>query len=177
MYPGVRISGGAVRLELYPHEMVERYSHSVPMEDRRKLPNPLAVHKTGSSGSALRELNYCEPGRAPGETDQLIGFERRLPDLPDRGEQRTPFTSLLVEVLLRQTNAARIVGQARAFTRTYRGARSLATASISTLEGDLRAFGLHKQRARQLNALGQQLVDGPGIGPDRIRLLALSGVG
>jgi hypothetical protein len=26
--------------------MVERYSHSVPMEDRRKLPNPLAVHKT-----------------------------------------------------------------------------------------------------------------------------------
>ena len=34
-------------------DMVERYSHAVPMEDRRRLPNPLALrtnalHKTAS---------------------------------------------------------------------------------------------------------------------------------
>ncbi len=41
-------------------EMVERYSHAVPMDDRRKLPNPLALRKTAFSqlpSSAVSRLS------------------------------------------------------------------------------------------------------------------------
>lgn len=93
-------------------------------------------------------------------------------------ESRDPYATLLTEVLLKQTNAERVVGVRDALLREYPTPRSLAAAEERAVEAVIAPLGLSRQRAAHLTALGRALaalravpktVAGlrllPGIGP------------
>lgn len=93
-------------------------------------------------------------------------------------EQRDPYVTAVVEVLLRQTRAEPVVEEALRFVARYPAPEKLADADVAQLAEDLRPFGLYRQRAEQLKALGWALVERPGGFPRRRQDIAsLPGVG
>lgn len=92
--------------------------------------------------------------------------------------QRDPFTTAVVEILLKQTRASSIEERALAFVARYPNPESLADAPLGQLTDDLLPFGFHRQRAAHLKALGQSLKTGEQVlSADRDMLLALPGIG
>jgi A/G-specific adenine glycosylase len=92
--------------------------------------------------------------------------------------QRDPFTTAVVEILLRQTRAdtseARIVD----FVTCFSTPESLATTPTEEVRLRLSSLGLQRQRATQLQALGQLLAkDGARMGRTKKELLSLPGIG
>src|SRR5260370_27810677 len=93
-------------------------------------------------------------------------------------KQKDPFCTILVEILLRQTKAATVEGPIAAFVSRHDSPTRLAKTRLSVLSRRLKSFGLHKQRAAQLKALGRRLVERGGEIPrGRLGLLQLPGVG
>ena len=91
---------------------------------------------------------------------------------------RDPYRVAVVEVLLRQTSAPRARLQIRAFLARYPTAQALAKARTSELTVQLRSFGLHRQRARQLHAFATEVVRRGGVvGRETGELLELPGIG
>lgn len=94
-------------------------------------------------------------------------------------EQRDVYTTAVVEIMLKQTRAQGTDRKIKAFIERYPTPDHLADAEMATLEADLQPFGLYRQRARQLKALGEhmrrpefrhshsveRLSEIPGIGP------------
>lgn len=93
--------------------------------------------------------------------------------------QRDVYTTAVVEVMLKQTRAQATDLKIRDFVNRYPTPADLAAADVEELEEALRPFGLYRQRAAQLNALGRhmtstnyrhsssadRLAQIPGIGP------------
>jgi A/G-specific adenine glycosylase len=93
-------------------------------------------------------------------------------------EQRDPYVTAVVEVLLKQTRATSSADRIRWFVERYPTPESLAQASLARLTNDLRPFGFHQQRAEHLKALGRALVLRPeALSRSRKRLLSLPGIG
>ncbi len=95
-----------------------------------------------------------------------------------RGE-RNPYRIALVEILLRQTRATATVERDIAqFVSKYHSPDLLAQAPPTTLIRNLEPFGLHRQRAKQLQALGKHLSQRENRVPrSEKELLKLPGIG
>jgi A/G-specific adenine glycosylase len=92
--------------------------------------------------------------------------------------QKDPYRIALVEILLRQTRATTTEQAIAGFVSRYSSPDKLVQASMSELAQDLRPFGLHAQRAEQLQALGEALRERGGRIPSvREDLLQLPGIG
>jgi A/G-specific adenine glycosylase len=72
-------------------------------------------------------------------------------------ETSDPWRILVAEVLLIQTNAAKVVGVYREFVKRYPTPAHLAEADVSEVEELLRPLGLHKQRAKLLKQAAEVL--------------------
>jgi A/G-specific adenine glycosylase len=75
-------------------------------------------------------------------------------DFPWRDPERGAWPVLLAELLLRQTDAKRVVPVFEHLVQIAPSPAALATISAGDLEGILRPLGLHRQRAAGLKALG-----------------------
>ncbi len=92
--------------------------------------------------------------------------------------QRDSYRIALVEILLRQTRATTAEQAIARFVSRYPSPDKLVRSSLPTLAQDLKPFGLHKQRAEQLKALGKALRERGGKIPRaRKDLLQLPGIG
>jgi A/G-specific adenine glycosylase len=135
------------------------------------------------SASTMQPLSESAQVMGP---EQVRLFRRRLLTWAGRNgrdfwwrHQRDLYTTAVVEVMLKQTRAEGTDHKIKEFLSRYPRPESLASAHIDDLERDLQPFGLYRQRARQLVALGQHMTspkfkDGwavqrlsaiPGIGP------------
>lgn len=103
----------------------------------------------------------------------LDWYARHRRDLPWRGT-RDPYAILVSEVMLQQTQAARVVGSYQRFLRRFPTLRALARASLADV---LRAWaGLgYNRRARNLHRIARARAG--GLPPDVAGLDALPGVG
>ena len=99
-------------------------------------------------------------------------------DLPWRAA-RDSYAVLVAEVLLRRTNASKVVGTYLALMERYPTPRELAKASERELAELLRPLGLHRTRARQLRAMARELLERHGgtVPRDVSELRRLTGVG
>src|SRR5262245_2815243 len=70
---------------------------------------------------------------------------------------RDPFRSLVTEILLKQTNAERVVDVRTALLDRCPNAESLASVDSTELEQLIRRLGFARQRTSQLIALGRML--------------------
>lgn len=93
-------------------------------------------------------------------------------------DQRDPFVTAIIEVLLKQTRASAVEMEAKRFLALYPDPEALAGATEGQLARDLKPFGFHRQRSAHLKALGTALALGErSISPDRDNLLSLPGIG
>jgi A/G-specific adenine glycosylase len=91
--------------------------------------------------------------------------------------QRDPFVTAVVEILLRQTRADVSEGRIADFLVCYPTPESLVTSSLEEIELKLSPLGFQRQRATQLHALGEALTTGARLGPIKEALLSLPGIG
>ena len=98
---------------------------------------------------------------------------------PWRRPRISAYQMLLVEVLLRQTNAESVAKVWVMLVRAYPTPATLASARLIDLRRTLRPLGLHKQRARSLKAIARTLVRRfDGEVPDRLdQLLSIPHIG
>lgn len=92
-------------------------------------------------------------------------------------ELRDPYAIAVIEVLLRQTRAETIESSARMFIEKYATPEMLASASLGELRGELRIFGLHEQRAKQLRSFGEAIAAGHRLLNDERSLREMPGIG
>lgn len=109
---------------------------------------------------------------------RLLGWTRKYGRDFWWRNQRDPYVTAVVEILLKQTRASSIEGAARLFLERYPDPPSLSRASVARLSRDLQPFGFHHQRAVHLKALGVAIAkEGREISSDRDNLLSLPGIG
>jgi A/G-specific adenine glycosylase len=101
----------------------------------------------------------------------------RLRDLPWRST-RDPWTILVAEVMLQQTQADRVVPKWTSFLDAYPTPAACASATLGDVLRRWQGLG-YPRRARNLHAAAQRIVDDHGgiVPADLAALLALPGVG
>jgi A/G-specific adenine glycosylase len=99
----------------------------------------------------------------------------RLRDLPWR-QTRDPWAVLVSEVMLQQTQVARVVPRWEAFLDRFPTAASCADASLGDVLREWQGLG-YPRRAKNLHATAGRVVDLGGFPRDLAGLLALPGVG
>src|SRR5207249_2917948 len=128
--------------------------------------------------STGKPLPDSEPGKVRFIAQALLRWRKRAGRKFWWRAERNQYRIALVEVLLRQTRAAPVENDIAQFVWEYSSPRLLAAAPLGTLIRDLRPFGLHRQRAEQLHALGQHLSKRGGKIPrSKEELLKLPGIG
>ena len=110
-------------------------------------------------------------------TSVVSWFRSNGRDFPWR-ETRNPFHILIAEVLLRQTQAARVVGPYIHLVTTYPDPASLAEADVDALREWFRPLGLVRRADRLVECARRLLGDYGGQVPrDLRRLQSLPGIG
>jgi len=99
----------------------------------------------------------------------------RLRDLPWR-RTRDPWAVLVSEVMLQQTQVARVVPRWEAFLGRFPTAASCADASLGDVLREWQGLG-YPRRAKNLHATARRVVDLGGFPRDLAGLLALPGIG
>jgi A/G-specific adenine glycosylase len=99
----------------------------------------------------------------------------RLRDLPWR-RTRDPWAVLVSEVMLQQTQAARVVPRWEAFMQRFPTTAACADATLADVLREWQGLG-YPRRARNLHASAQRVVELGEFPSDLDRLLALPGVG
>ncbi len=99
----------------------------------------------------------------------------RLRDLPWR-HTRDPWSVLVSEVMLQQTQVARVIPRWHAFLDRFPTAEACAAASLGDVLREWQGLG-YPRRARNLHAAAQRVVDEGGFPRTLDGLLALPGVG
>ena len=103
-------------------------------------------------------------------------FRRHGRELPWR-QTRDPYRVLVSELMLQQTQVARVVDYYDAFLTRFPTLRHVAEAPVDDVTGAWAGLGYYA-RARNLHALARRVTDGPGALPAEPRALrALPGVG
>jgi len=104
-------------------------------------------------------------------------FDAHQRDLPWR-RQRTPYTALVAEAMLQQTQVARVVKRFDAFVKRFPTVEALAKADEQEVLGLWQGLGYYR-RARHLHAAAQAVVEQfDGRVPDDVyTLMQLPGVG
>lgn len=90
-----------------------------------------------------------------------------------------PYRVLIAEVLLKRTTSTAASRLYNEFLKRYPDVFSLSRAHTKDLKDLLKDIGLHRQRARQLKAMSEYIVEvyGGEIPPDYQKLLKIPGVG
>lgn len=99
----------------------------------------------------------------------------RLRDLPWR-RTRDPWAVLVSEVMLQQTQVARVVPRWEAFLGRFPTAAACAAAPLGDVLREWQGLG-YPRRARNLHATARQVTDLGGFPTDLAGLLALPGIG
>jgi A/G-specific adenine glycosylase len=99
----------------------------------------------------------------------------RLRDLPWR-QTRDPWAVLVSEVMLQQTQVARVIPRWEAFLERFPTAQACAAASLGDVLREWQGLG-YPRRARNLHATAGRVVDLDGFPRDLAGLLTLPGVG
>lgn len=94
-------------------------------------------------------------------------------------EDRTPYSVMVAEFLLRRTTAQAVSRMFREFIKTYPEVRALAEANEKELEENLRTIGYHKLRAHQIRESADYVVKAfhGDIPRDLDKLLSIPHVG
>lgn len=145
------------------------------------------IHSSEHTFAYVEALDRSWEGRLEGlsERDRIRGTRRRLLRWARSSgrdfwwrNQRDPFITAVVEILLKQTRASSVEERVRGFVEKYPTPETLAQASVKTLSRDLTPFGFHRQRALHLKALGEALAGGQRrITAKSDELLSLPGIG
>lgn len=108
----------------------------------------------------------------------LKWFSKNRRDFPWR-ETKDPFKVLIAEILLRKTDAGKVLSVYEHFVRRYSSIEALINANDGQLENSLRPLGLYRRRAKELKDLAQMVANeyGGEIPRSREELLGLPGVG
>ena len=108
----------------------------------------------------------------------LTWFKSNKRHFPWR-ERKDPYSVLVAEVLLRKTDAPKVLTVYENFLSKYPNSKILANASVAALEKDLEPLGLYKRRAKELKMLAEILMKKYGGQLPRAKqeLLELPGVG
>ena len=108
----------------------------------------------------------------------LKWFSKNRRDFPWR-ETKDPFKVLIAEILLRKTDARKVLSVYEHFVRRYSSIEALINANDGQLENSLRPLGLYRRRAKELRDLAQMVANeyGGEIPRSREELLGLPGVG
>jgi A/G-specific adenine glycosylase len=114
---------------------------------------------------------------------QLAGFTAdvlawgapRLRDLPWR-RSRDPWAILVAEVMLQQTQVARVIPRWHAFLERFPTPEACAAAALGDVLREWQGLG-YPRRARNLHATARQVVELGGFPRDLAGLLALPGIG
>jgi A/G-specific adenine glycosylase len=107
--------------------------------------------------------------------DVLAWGVPRLRDLPWR-RTRDPWSVLVSEVMLQQTQVARVIPRWQAFLERFPSAFACATAPLADVLREWQGLG-YPRRARNLHQTAQRVVELGGFPRDLDGLLALPGVG
>jgi A/G-specific adenine glycosylase len=93
-------------------------------------------------------------------------------------EQRDPYTTAVVEVLLKQTRATSADRHIYSFVQRYPDPQVLCLADLDEIEKAIAPLGFQRQRAEHLQALGWALIENPkALSSDVRSLLTLPGIG
>src|SRR5262249_21815425 len=109
--------------------------------------------------AGLRPKHRAEalpPGALPFRRRLLGWYDRHRRDLPWRGV-RDPYAVLVSEVMLQQTQVARVMDYYPRFLRAYPSLEELASASADAVRETWRGLGYYA-RARNLHATARQVV-------------------
>ena len=115
-------------------------------------------------------------GSADGFTADVLAWGvPRLRDLPWR-RTRDPWAVLVSEVMLQQTQVARVIPRWHAFLDRFPTAEACATAALGDVLREWQGLG-YPRRARNLHATAQRVTELGGFPRDLDGLLALPGIG
>lgn len=107
--------------------------------------------------------------------DVLAWGVPRLRDLPWR-HTRDPWAVLVSEVMLQQTQVARVIPRWQSFLERFPTPEACASAALGDVLREWQGLG-YPRRARNLHATAQQVVELGGFPRDLAGLLALPGIG
>jgi A/G-specific adenine glycosylase len=94
-------------------------------------------------------------------------------------QERTPYTVLIAEFLLKRTTSKAVDRVYENFLRLYPSINALLKADVKELEGFLKAIGYHKLRAREIKEAATYIANefGSGIPKSVSTLLSIPNVG
>jgi len=133
------------------------------------LETPHAIH-------GLAEAN-CTHCHAELTTTILEWAGQELRRLPWRSAERSPYQLVVAEVLLQQTTAAAVARILPDLVQRYPDWTALTEASLNELEAALQPLGLHRRRARVLQALAQSVCHRGALPSMAEELSTLPGIG
>ena len=125
---------------------------------------------------ADRPLSDCIACRTRFQATILEAGKATRREFPWRRADTSSYELVIAEILLQQTRAEQVARVLPTILRRCPDWSSLATTSIKELEALLKPLGLHRRRARVLQALGKAILDG-GLPRRAAELEALPGIG